>query len=194
MTKKQRKKDEFRKKLLEVYQNVHKNDFDVEAFIKKHQDDIDTIPLTEEEYAIIHDKFSYTHVPGKVYQPEDCSICLGEFEPEQKLLDYPECQHTYHFDCISTWLKEKMLCPYCKGTIRSSIIRTIVNGTGPRNYPNINQNVEQFRQTHDQTSQISESDVNITGGGLAVPVDITVSLNNQKTEHQNIYPGQNIFK
>lgn len=61
------------------------------------------------------------------YLPEECIICLMGYTQGDAMIDYPNCNHCFHFDCLSVWLKEKMVCPLCKGTIRSSIIRAIVN-------------------------------------------------------------------
>ena len=44
MCNKSRKKNEFKKKLDAVYQNIFSEKFDAEAFIEKHKDVLDTLP------------------------------------------------------------------------------------------------------------------------------------------------------
>jgi len=87
--------------------------------------------LEPEEYSIIKDK--YTHKfdkeKNREYKPECCVICYENFDKgNQLLIDYPDCDHTYHFDCIAEWFRRNMNCPMCKKTIRASILRSIVNG------------------------------------------------------------------
>jgi hypothetical protein len=41
-----------------------------------------------------------------------CSICLGEFETGEHLRRLP-CQHSFHSDCIASWLGVKHTCPLC---------------------------------------------------------------------------------
>ena len=128
MTRLRRKKNQFKKTLENLYKNIYSKNFNAEEFIAKYQTEIDSVELNEHEYAILKDKFSYNHDGKKEHTPEECIVCLEEYKKDQLLLDYPNCNHTYHFDCITTWLKEKMVCPLCKQTIRSSIIRAIVYG------------------------------------------------------------------
>ena len=40
---------------------------------------------------------------------DDCVICLESKEEMCKL----KCGHTYHVDCIKTWLGYKSTCPLC---------------------------------------------------------------------------------
>ncbi|VDI18425.1 E3 ubiquitin-protein ligase RLIM [Mytilus galloprovincialis] len=47
-----------------------------------------------------------------------CSICLKEFEEKDKLWILP-CEHEFHVDCITPWLKErrKQNCPMCRRVV-----------------------------------------------------------------------------
>ncbi|KAF3454892.1 hypothetical protein FNV43_RR05340 [Rhamnella rubrinervis] len=47
----------------------------------------------------------------------ECSICLGNFEEEEKLKVLPECQHAYHSDCVDKWLTEQSSCPLCRASL-----------------------------------------------------------------------------
>ena len=141
-----KKKEEFANKLDQVYKNIYSSSFDAEAFIEKHKDVLDSTPLNHHELAILTDKFLYKfdQDTARQYIPEECIICLGGFSHGETMLDYPNCKHSYHFDCLSTWLKEKMICPLCKGTIRSSLIRAIVGGNSNQyleDVVNVNRNI-----------------------------------------------------
>ncbi|KAM3286205.1 hypothetical protein P3S67_025004 [Capsicum chacoense] len=44
-----------------------------------------------------------------------CCICFEDFSEVQKIGSI-DCQHTFHFDCISQWLMQKNSCPLCRRT------------------------------------------------------------------------------
>ena len=46
---------------------------------------------------------------------EVCSICIEVFGDEVEVLD---CQHRYHGDCISEWMKHNPVCPECRAFIK----------------------------------------------------------------------------
>ncbi|KAI4337841.1 hypothetical protein L6164_016210 [Bauhinia variegata] len=47
-----------------------------------------------------------------------CVICQVEYEEGEALVAL-ECEHPYHADCISKWLKIKKACPICSSEISS---------------------------------------------------------------------------
>ncbi|GMN61557.1 hypothetical protein TIFTF001_030650 [Ficus carica] len=47
----------------------------------------------------------------------DCSVCLSEFEENEKLRLLPKCNHAFHVPCIDTWLKSHSSCPLCRSNI-----------------------------------------------------------------------------
>ena len=65
-------------------------------------------------------------LPVEIYKKPDvidessndhsCVICLDEYEDgdEVRVL---KCGHKYHKDCIDTWLKNSVQCPFCKRPI-----------------------------------------------------------------------------
>ena len=54
-------------------------------------------------------------------EPDKCSICLEDIRPnEQKSLN---CNHSFHRDCINTWLREKDDCPLCRAPQTTRIER-----------------------------------------------------------------------
>ncbi|KAL2325756.1 hypothetical protein Fmac_024814 [Flemingia macrophylla] len=61
------------------------------------------------------------------YKPEDfgeratteCSVCLSEFQQDEKLRVIPNCGHVFHIDCIDIWLHNNAHCPLCRTSVSS---------------------------------------------------------------------------
>lgn len=49
-----------------------------------------------------------------------CSVCLGDYEAEDRLQQIPACGHTFHIDCIDNWLATHTTCPLCRLSLLSS--------------------------------------------------------------------------
>lgn len=47
----------------------------------------------------------------------DCPICLAEFMDGEKVRILPECCHSFHADCIDTWLLSNPSCPSCRHSL-----------------------------------------------------------------------------
>ncbi|KAF8404035.1 hypothetical protein HHK36_008911 [Tetracentron sinense] len=43
-----------------------------------------------------------------------CSVCLGDYQAEDRLQQIPACGHTFHMDCIDHWLATHTTCPLCR--------------------------------------------------------------------------------
>ena len=41
----------------------------------------------------------------------ECSICLDKINKNSIFLD---CNHSYHYECINSWIKIKPICPLCR--------------------------------------------------------------------------------
>ncbi|KAJ4895015.1 RING-H2 finger protein ATL7 [Raphanus sativus] len=46
-----------------------------------------------------------------------CSVCLGDYQADEKLQQIPSCGHTFHMDCIDLWLTSHTTCPLCRLTL-----------------------------------------------------------------------------
>ncbi|KAM1269295.1 hypothetical protein PS1_001460 [Malus domestica] len=44
----------------------------------------------------------------------ECCICLGVFEDGEKVKVLPNCRHSYHSECVDTWLSTHSSCPICR--------------------------------------------------------------------------------
>ncbi|TYI39832.1 hypothetical protein ES332_A02G121900v1 [Gossypium tomentosum] len=55
-------------------------------------------------------------------RPSDntCSICLCEYQANEKLRTIPDCKHYFHAICIDEWLKLNAACPICRNTPQTS--------------------------------------------------------------------------
>ncbi|CAI9117180.1 OLC1v1018526C1 [Oldenlandia corymbosa var. corymbosa] len=48
-----------------------------------------------------------------------CSVCLGDYQAEEKLQQIPSCGHTFHVECIDNWLSTRATCPLCRQSLVS---------------------------------------------------------------------------
>lgn len=52
-----------------------------------------------------------------------CSICLQDLNPDlSDMIVLPICRHSFHEQCISEWLGQKLYCPMCKANVRKNFI------------------------------------------------------------------------
>ncbi|KAL1222180.1 RING-H2 finger protein ATL58 [Cardamine amara subsp. amara] len=46
-----------------------------------------------------------------------CSVCLADYQADDKLQLIPVCGHTFHMECIDLWLTSHTTCPLCRLTL-----------------------------------------------------------------------------
>ncbi|GLJ38573.1 hypothetical protein SUGI_0786420 [Cryptomeria japonica] len=62
-------------------------------------------------------------LPVFFYKPENfkdglsCSVCLCEFEENDKGKILPSCNHRFHVDCVDMWLYSHSTCPLCRASV-----------------------------------------------------------------------------
>lgn len=44
----------------------------------------------------------------------ECSVCLSNLEEGEMARLLPNCKHTFHSQCIDTWLRAQSTCPICR--------------------------------------------------------------------------------
>ncbi|KAF5738816.1 putative RING/U-box superfamily protein [Tripterygium wilfordii] len=49
-----------------------------------------------------------------------CSVCLGEYQADDRLQQIPACGHTFHMECIDHWLSNHTTCPLCRLSLLAS--------------------------------------------------------------------------
>ncbi|KZS96269.1 hypothetical protein SISNIDRAFT_407591 [Sistotremastrum niveocremeum HHB9708] len=48
-----------------------------------------------------------------------CGICLSQFKADAWAVLLPTCQHSFHADCIKSWLRRSLTCPLCRISLDS---------------------------------------------------------------------------
>ncbi|KAJ4831543.1 hypothetical protein Tsubulata_039875 [Turnera subulata] len=75
---------------------------------------------------------------SKTHDPlQECSVCLSEFQENEKGRVLPQCKHTFHVDCIDMWFHSHSNCPLCRASVQpgnTTEIRVDV-GTVPAGEP-----------------------------------------------------------
>lgn len=51
---------------------------------------------------------------GKVIIPVDCAVCLENFKVGETCRLLPNCNHSFHAQCIDSWLSKTAVCPVCR--------------------------------------------------------------------------------
>lgn len=74
-----------------------------------------------EDEGLERDAEVHLDLPVEMYSDQKrlcttCSICLSDFEPEDSV-SAPLCNHTFHVNCLSEWVKYKPDCPVCRTSI-----------------------------------------------------------------------------
>ena len=46
-----------------------------------------------------------------------CTVCLGDYQLNEKLLQLPTCGHSFHVECIDEWLSKNITCPICRTSL-----------------------------------------------------------------------------
>ena len=42
-----------------------------------------------------------------------CNICLSDFNENEKIREFPQCDHLFHTKCLELWLLVDPRCPNC---------------------------------------------------------------------------------
>ncbi|KAL3648064.1 hypothetical protein CASFOL_009032 [Castilleja foliolosa] len=74
---------------------------------------------------------------SKSEEPQlECAVCLSEFEEGETGRVMPNCNHSFHVECIDMWLRSHCDCPLCRTRVRASDpVEPVEN---PRNFVSIN--------------------------------------------------------
>lgn len=51
---------------------------------------------------------------GSGSSPVDCAVCLENFKNGEKCRLLPNCNHSFHAQCIDSWLLKTPICPICR--------------------------------------------------------------------------------
>ena len=128
-----------RQELQNIYQNVGREDYDLEGFLERYKEALEVLAFSETDLAVLRDKFGETLPPDwKPQEPEsntnECGICLSEYAGGDLRVNHPQCGHAFHFECLKEWLtrqsrlglqNNKRACPYCKTCTRAAMLREV---------------------------------------------------------------------
>lgn len=53
-----------------------------------------------------------------VFKYKSCSICLCDFANKERVRVVPKCGHTFHEECLESWLQKRFRCPNCNTDIQ----------------------------------------------------------------------------
>ena len=62
-------------------------------------------------------KFQFS--PSLKLLNDNCTICYEDFTRSSQVIKLP-CDHCFDSECITTWLKNSVVCPLCKHNLKSS--------------------------------------------------------------------------
>ncbi|XP_044504226.1 E3 ubiquitin-protein ligase ATL23-like [Mangifera indica] len=51
---------------------------------------------------------------SKGSSPVDCAVCLDNFKKGDKCRLLPFCKHSFHAQCVDSWLLKNPICPICR--------------------------------------------------------------------------------
>ncbi|XP_021292442.1 RING-H2 finger protein ATL56-like [Herrania umbratica] len=58
--------------------------------------------------------------------PVDCVVCLENFRKGDKCKLLPNCRHSFHAQCIDSWLLKTSICPICRTSADPSKVGMIL--------------------------------------------------------------------
>jgi E3 ubiquitin-protein ligase RNF38/44 len=71
----------------------------------------------------------------------ECAVCLGRFEPTERLRILPKCRHGFHVECVDTWLDVHSTCPLCRVRVEpEDILISVDADPSPNLNPKSNSN------------------------------------------------------
>ncbi|KAK4568577.1 hypothetical protein RGQ29_004121 [Quercus rubra] len=57
----------------------------------------------------------------------DCAVCLENFKMGDKCRLLPDCRHSFHVQCIDSWLLKTPICPICRTCIIPLKVEVIIS-------------------------------------------------------------------
>ncbi|RWR81340.1 RING-H2 finger protein ATL66-like protein [Cinnamomum micranthum f. kanehirae] len=48
-----------------------------------------------------------------------CCICLSSFQKGEKVKVLPDCNHSFHPECVDMWLSHQSSCPLCRASLHT---------------------------------------------------------------------------
>lgn len=64
--------------------------------------------------------YDYVAKDNSTSSPVDCAVCLENLTTGDKCRLLPVCKHSFHAQCVDTWLLKTPICPICRSSAGSS--------------------------------------------------------------------------
>ncbi|XVE54940.1 hypothetical protein DITRI_Ditri03aG0121900 [Diplodiscus trichospermus] len=74
--------------------------------------------------------YEYKAADEKGSSPVDCVVCLENFMKGDKCKLLPNCKHSFHSQCIDSWLLKTPTCPICRTSADPSKVGLILSAEG----------------------------------------------------------------
>jgi hypothetical protein len=111
--------------------------------------------LTKNDNVEIRKDFEmYKNIDEEIKQQyKSCTICTDEFEDDSKI-QLLNCQHIYHHNCLTEWVKRKPDCPICRNPVKIYYKNGSENsGSNSENLENTSENTsEQNNNIHHENT------------------------------------------
>lgn len=109
-----------------------------------------------------------------------CSVCLLDYQAEDRLQQIPACGHTFHMSCIDLWLATHTTCPLC----RFSLLTTAKSSTQASDMQN-NEETQAMEFSESTSPRDLETNVfqNVSG-------EVAISTHCIDVEGQNVQNNQ----
>ena len=123
-----------------------------------------------------------------------CSICIDEFEPGEKIILLPRCQHGFHRDCIHPWLTQRQgCCPFCKTTVFAAPDEEAAASEGITETTSEDGNLNSSDSPSSGEAERTESDnaagtTDSSGNGAAPSSEASQETNNNRNSIQTSDP------
>nr|KYP39416.1 RING-H2 finger protein ATL4E [Cajanus cajan] len=105
-----------------------------------------------------------------------CSVCLLEYQAEDRLQQIPACGHTFHMSCIDLWLATHTTCPLC----RFSLLTTAKSSTQTP-YIQSNEETQAMAFSESRSTRQLETTVHQNVSG-----EVSISVQCTDVEGQNV--------
>lgn len=112
--------------------------------------------IQEKMNTMIHSTEKSKELTDRIPKDTVCSICLADYADGDKLM-YKDCDHFFHEECLTAWLLEHEVCPFCRETML-----TIEDFEKILNTNNNNGDVESPQQEQQQHNDNSDPTISVT--------------------------------
>ncbi|KAJ6805667.1 RING-H2 finger protein ATL56-like [Iris pallida] len=58
--------------------------------------------------------YDYAVKDSKEDSSVECAVCLETFRDSQRCRLLPACKHSFHVECVDSWLLKASICPLCR--------------------------------------------------------------------------------